>query len=81
MVLLKAPEGNPPLLTFFIAVGIFGISHETLLRTGASEDSVKLPPERGGGYMAMLEVHHQIHCVVSRRFITALHPSTKQDIN
>lgn len=41
------------------------ISHDTLKRIGGSEDSIKLPPESGGGYMGALEIFHQLHCVVS----------------
>ena len=46
-------------------MGFIPISHDTLKRIGASEDSIKLPPESGGGYMGMLEIVHQLHCVVS----------------
>ncbi len=46
-------------------VGVISISHDTLKRIGGSEDSVKLPPESGGGYMGALEIVHQLHCVVS----------------
>ena len=41
-----------------------GLSDEVMEKIGHSKDSVRLPPESGGGYMANLEVHHQIHCVV-----------------
>ena len=41
------------------------ISHDTLKRIGAPENSARLPPESGGGYMGALEVFHQLHCVVS----------------
>ncbi|MCJ1451359.1 hypothetical protein MMC28_001695 [Mycoblastus sanguinarius] len=44
-------------------VGVMSISHDTLRKIGASEDSIRLPPESGGGYMGALEVFHQIHCV------------------
>lgn len=49
-------------------VATFPISKEELLKIGASEDSVKFEPERGGGYMGMLEVHHQLHCLVRNFF-------------
>ena len=40
------------------------ISEETLLAVNASFDySVKLSPEIGGGYMASVEVLHQLHCL------------------
>ena len=41
----------------------FGLSHEELVQLGAPESSVQLPAEEGGGYMAVLEVYHHIHCV------------------
>lgn len=41
----------------------FGLTREQLLELGASEDSVQIPEEDGGGYMAVLEVYHHIHCV------------------
>lgn len=40
------------------------ISETDLLSAGYSKDSVKLPDEYGGGYMASLEVNHQLHCLV-----------------
>ena len=52
-----------PVFTSSCTVPGFSISHETLLRIGASEDAVRLPPESGGGYMAALEAVHQLHCV------------------
>ena len=42
-----------------------GLSEEEMERIGHSKDSARLPPESGGGYMASLEVNHQIHCLVS----------------
>jgi hypothetical protein len=30
---------------------------------------LKVPAEKGGGYSALLEVFHQIHCLVSFKFI------------
>lgn len=44
--------------------GLYGLSPETVRKMGSSEDSVRFPPEYGGGYMAFLEVFHHIHCVV-----------------
>ncbi|TVY34337.1 Cyclochlorotine biosynthesis protein [Lachnellula subtilissima] len=43
--------------------GAFSISHDELMKVGAPESSVKLPPDSGGGYMAWLEVFHQLHCL------------------
>jgi Mycotoxin biosynthesis protein UstYa len=33
------------------------------VRIGVPENSVQLTEELGGGYMASLEMYHQIHCV------------------
>ncbi|KAL9038195.1 MAG: hypothetical protein Q9180_003279 [Flavoplaca navasiana] len=44
--------------------GVINISEETLHSVNAStEYSVKLAPEIGGGYMASVEVLHQLHCL------------------
>ena len=44
--------------------GVISISEENLLAANASLDySVKLSPEIGGGYMAAVEVLHQLHCL------------------
>ncbi|KAL9108367.1 MAG: hypothetical protein Q9227_006827 [Pyrenula ochraceoflavens] len=44
--------------------GVFSISEETLHAVNASEKySVKLSEEIGGGYMASVEVLHQLHCL------------------
>ena len=48
------------------------ISRDTLKMIGAPEDSARLPPESGGGYMGSLEVFHQLHCVVSTTHINSL---------
>lgn len=48
------------------SVGVFSIDENTLDRVGGSKDSVKLPEESGGGYMAYLEIFHLLHCVVSK---------------
>ena len=51
-----------PLLT--AVGGVINISEETLHSVNAStEYSVKLAPEIGGGYMASVEVLHQLHCL------------------
>jgi Mycotoxin biosynthesis protein UstYa len=41
----------------------FSIDDATLRRIGAPESSVKVPDELGGGYFAVLEVYHQLHCL------------------
>ncbi|KUJ22169.1 uncharacterized protein LY89DRAFT_768471 [Mollisia scopiformis] len=43
--------------------GAISISYSELLKIGASNNSVLLPAARGGGYMAWLEVYHQLHCL------------------
>lgn len=44
--------------------GVISIDEETLLAVnGSTENSVKLAPELGGGYMASVEVLHQLHCL------------------
>ena len=30
---------------------------------------MRTPVEAGGGYAAMLEVHHQLHCLVSQQHV------------
>ncbi|KAL8832369.1 MAG: hypothetical protein Q9170_004905 [Blastenia crenularia] len=44
-------------------VGMMSITKEDILRIGKTTDSVKIPPQFGGGYMASLEVNHQLHCI------------------
>ncbi|KAF2111192.1 hypothetical protein BDV96DRAFT_603315 [Lophiotrema nucula] len=41
------------------------ISEDVYKTLNASQDAVKLPPEAGGGYMAIFEGIHLIHCVKS----------------
>ena len=41
------------------------VSEEVLIASGSDIDSIKVPEEYGGGYMATLEVTHQLHCLVS----------------
>jgi hypothetical protein len=38
---------------------------EQLLKSGFSPDSVRLPEEYGGAFMATLEVNYQLYCLVS----------------
>ena len=44
---------------------ILQISHQELIRAGGSDISVQIPAHLGGGYMASLELDHNIHCLVS----------------
>lgn len=47
-----------------LAGGVISIDEETLRKiNGSQEYSVKLAPEIGGGYMASVEVLHQLHCL------------------
>lgn len=45
-------------------VGAIGISKEEFQKLNASKHAVKVPPKLGGGFMALPEFVHQIHCVV-----------------
>ncbi|KUJ16888.1 uncharacterized protein LY89DRAFT_645897 [Mollisia scopiformis] len=44
-------------------IGAIQISEEEFSHVNASPHAVEVPPELGGGRMAMLEVNHQIHCL------------------
>lgn len=48
-------------------VGPFSLSEELRGKIGAPEYAVKFPEESGGGYEAILESIHQLHCVVRAR--------------
>ena len=49
------------------------MSPSELERVGGSiGNAVQYPPEVGGDYMGMLQVFHQIHCIVSKRRIVFL---------
>lgn len=37
---------------------------EELIKSGSDTDSVRVPEMLGGGYMASLEITHQLHCLV-----------------
>jgi hypothetical protein len=52
---------------------MMSLSEEELKQVGASPDSVRLPPESGGGYLAYLSSHHLLHCLY------LLHQSLHQD--
>ena len=41
------------------------ISEEDLLKSGSSTDAARIPDDYGGGFMVSVEVHHQLHCLVS----------------
>ena len=45
-------------------VGPFSLDEELRVRIGAPDYAVKFPEESGGGYEAILESIHQLHCVV-----------------
>ena len=42
-----------------------GISEQVYEQLNASKHAVKVPKHLGGGRMAIFEMIHQIHCVVS----------------
>ncbi len=46
------------------AVGPFSLNDNFLEKIDAPEYAVKFPTASGGGYMAILESIHQLHCVV-----------------
>ena len=45
-------------------VGAIRISEEEFHQLNASKHAVKVPPKLGGGFMALPEFVHHIHCVV-----------------
>lgn len=45
-------------------VGPFSLNEELRAKIGAPDYAVKFPEESGGGYEAILESIHQLHCVV-----------------
>ena len=47
----------------FSVVQPLSISRAELLQIGAPLDSVELPAELGGGYLASVEAIHQLHCL------------------
>lgn len=47
-----------------LEVGPFSLNEELRARIGAPDYAVKFPEESGGGYEAILESIHQLHCVV-----------------
>jgi len=44
-------------------VRVMSISEEELIKSGFNTDSVRLPEQLGGGYMASVEINHQLHCL------------------
>ncbi|KAL8893984.1 MAG: hypothetical protein Q9207_008561 [Kuettlingeria erythrocarpa] len=46
-------------------IGAISITEDEFRRLNASKHAVKVPLDLGGGYMALPEFVHQIHCVVS----------------
>ncbi|KAM7223007.1 protein of unknown function (DUF3328) domain containing protein [Rhypophila decipiens] len=49
--------------TSLLRVGFMGLTDEELEKVGAPTNSVRLPAESGGGYMAYLASHHHLHCL------------------
>ena len=58
------PYGSVQRTVLTSTVGLFSVSSETLRKIEAPEDPVEWPPESGGGYLAQLEISHQLHCLV-----------------
>ncbi|KAK7750556.1 hypothetical protein SLS62_007532 [Diatrype stigma] len=46
-----------------LRTGMISLSEAELRRAGAPPDSVRLPPESSGGYLAYLASHHHLHCL------------------
>ncbi|KAJ6036866.1 hypothetical protein N7540_001145 [Penicillium herquei] len=44
-------------------IRIMSISEDDVLKAGKTTDAIQIPQKWGGGYMASLEVNHQLHCV------------------
>ena len=42
---------------------VMGVSKEDALAAGGTLSDARLPEEMGGGYMASVEVVHQLHCL------------------
>ena len=47
-----------------LIVGAISISEEEFHQLNASKHAVKVPQKLGGGFIALPEFVHQIHCVV-----------------
>lgn len=45
-------------------MGAISITEEDFRKLNASKHAVKVPPNLGGGFMALPEFVHQIHCEV-----------------
>ncbi|KAK9418792.1 putative Tat pathway signal sequence [Seiridium unicorne] len=67
---LDSANGN---WTNILRSGMMSLSEEELKQVGGSPNSVRLPPESGGGYLAYLSSHHLLHCLY------LLHQSLHQD--
>lgn len=60
--------------------GVFSVGEETLqLLNVTSENSVRLPAVQGGGYIASLEMFHQLHCLVSTSRARTYHFSLQRN--
>src|SRR5258708_6044820 len=47
----------------------FSATEDEFRRSGVTLDSVKIIPEQGGGYYALIEVVHYLHCLVCRKIL------------
>ncbi|KAJ6783184.1 hypothetical protein PWT90_07875 [Aphanocladium album] len=46
-------------------IKVMSVTKDDVLKSGSDLDSVKVPEEYGGGYLASLEVTHQLHCLAT----------------
>lgn len=56
-------------------VKIISVSESDVIKSGSTKDAVRVPEEFGGGYMATLEITHQLHCLVSSLYLLGWHQS------
>ena len=52
-------------IAYLCTAGVMSIPSNVYEQLNASKHAVKVPPQVGGGYMAIFEGFHLIHCVVS----------------
>ena len=57
------------------AVGLFPLSDEKFLRAGGNTDNLRMPDEFGGGFLADVELFHQMHWSVPPPVYQYLFPS------
>lgn len=50
--------------TYCSSVSVTSISEDDVIKAGKTTDSIRISDEFGGGFMASVEVNHQLHCLV-----------------